>query len=67
MMRSTWLGNSDGCTIRSVYGNVTMVDSPFLCLLAYSRGAVAIHTVDAYRYEPTAIELFPQRPGRRTL
>ena len=71
MMRSTWLDNGDGYTICSVCGDYVMtssvVDSPVLHVLAYPGGAVAIHTVNAYRYEPTAIELFPQRPERRTL
>ena len=71
MMRSTWLDNGDGYTICSVYRDYvtssSVVDSPVQHLLAYSRGAEAIHTVDAYRCEPTAIELFPQRPERRTL
>ena len=41
-----------------------MVDSPVLHLLVYPRGAEALHTVDAYGYEPTAIELFAQRLER---
>ena len=70
-MMSTCLDNVDGYTICSVYGDYmktsSVVDSPVLYLLAYPRGAEAIHTVDTYSYEPTAIELFPQPPERRKL
>ena len=47
--------------------NVTIssvVDSP---LFVYPRGAVAIHRADAYVYEPTATQLFPQRPEMHAL
>ena len=58
LRRSTWLDSGDGYT---VYGdNVTIssaVDCPFLRLFTYPRGAVTVNTVDAYGYEPTAIEL----------
>ena len=47
MMRSTWIDNGDGYTICSVYGDYmkisSVVDSPVLHLLAYPRGAEAIH------------------------
>ena len=63
--------NGDGYTICSVYGDyvttLSVVESPVLHFLAYPRGAVAIHTVDAYGYEPTAIELFPQWPETHTV
>ena len=70
-MRNTWLDNGDGYTICSVCGDYVttsfVVDNPVLHLFVYPRVAEAIHTVEAYGYEPTAIELFPQQPERLIL
>ena len=64
MIRSTLLDNGDIYTICSECGGYVttsfVVDSLVLHLLAYPRSAEAIHTVDAYEYEATAIELFLQ-------
>ena len=53
MMRSTWIDNGDGYTICSVYGDYvttsSVIDSPFLHLLAYPRGAEAIHNSKCVR------------------
>ena len=68
MMRRTWIDNGDGYTICSVYGDyvttLSVVDSPVLNLLAYPRGAEAIHNsrcvrtrANSYRtLSPTARE-----------